>query len=207
MKPCIYARVSTHDQTHDSQVLELRQFCQQRGWPAPLEFSDVVTGSKPRRPGLDALMTAARRRQVDAVIVYRFDRFARSVQQLVEALEEFRSLGVQFISLHEQIDTTTPNGRFFFTVFAAIAEFEKALIGERVRSGVAAARARGKRLGRAPSAKRNGPQAARVPILRAAGRSWLEIHIETGLSVPLCRRIVAEDRARKEAAKIPPPMG
>jgi DNA invertase Pin-like site-specific DNA recombinase len=93
-------------------------------------------------------MADCRRRRIDAVIVYRYDRFARSLRQLVNALEEFRSLGIEFISLHEGVDTSTPNGRLVFGIFASIAEFERELIRDRVRSGIAAARSKGKRLGR-----------------------------------------------------------
>lgn len=96
-------------------------------------------------------MADAKRRRFDAVLVYRYDRFARSLKHLVNALEEFRSLGIEFISLHEGVDTSTPNGRLIFGIFASIAEFGRCLIAERVRSGLAAAKARGVRLGRRPN--------------------------------------------------------
>ena len=107
-----------------------------------------VSGAREHRPALDKLMADCRKRLVDAVVVYRYDRFARSLRQLVNALEEFRSLGIDFISLHEGVDTSTPNGRLIFGIFASIAEFERELIRDRVRSGLAAAKAKGKRLGR-----------------------------------------------------------
>src|SRR4029078_9187264 len=97
---------------------------------------------------LDRLLADCRKRRVDAVVVYRYDRFARSLRQLVNALEEFRSLGIDFISLHEGVDTSTPNGRLIFGIFASIAEFERELIRDRVRSGLALAKSQGKRLGR-----------------------------------------------------------
>jgi DNA invertase Pin-like site-specific DNA recombinase len=124
-------------------------------------------------------MADCRRRHIDAVIVYRYDRFARSLRQLVNALEEFRSLGVEFISLHEGVDTSTPNGRLVFGIFASIAEFERELIRDRVRSGIAAARSKGKRLGR-PRVK---VDAARIATLRASGLSWPKIAAELGASV------------------------
>ena len=124
-------------------------------------------------------MADCRRRQIDAVIVYRYDRFARSLRQLVNALEEFRSLGIEFISLHEGVDTSTPNGRLVFGIFASIAEFERELIRDRVRSGIAAARSKGKRLGR-PRVK---VDAARIVALRASGLSWQKIAAELGVSV------------------------
>jgi DNA invertase Pin-like site-specific DNA recombinase len=107
-----------------------------------------MSGSKDRRPALDKLMVACRRRQVDAVVVYRYDRFARSLRQLVNALCEFNELGIQFISLHEGVDTSTANGRLVFGIFASIAEFERELIRERVRSGLQHAKSKGIRLGR-----------------------------------------------------------
>src|SRR6516162_10060264 len=124
-------------------------------------------------------MADCRRRQIDAVIVYRYDRFARSLRQLVNALEEFRSLGIEFISLHEGVDTSTPNGRLVFGIFASIAEFERELIRDRVKSGIAAARSKGKRLGR----PRIEVDAVRIASLRASGRSWPQIATELGVSV------------------------
>lgn len=112
-------------------------------------------------------------------MVYRYDRFARSLHQLVNALEDFRALGIDFVSLHEGVDTSTPNGRLVFGIFASIAEFERELIRDRVRSGLAAAKAKGKRLGRPHVVV----DAARVAALRAQGRSWREITAETGLTV------------------------
>src|SRR5438876_9626284 len=113
-------------------------------------------------------MTACRKRLVDAVVVYRYDRFARILRQLVLALEEFRALGIDFISLHEGVDTSTPNGRLIFGIFASIAEFERELIRDRVRSGLAAAKVKGKRIGRPKVAV----DALRIASLRRQGRSW-----------------------------------
>src|SRR4029077_1485177 len=107
-----------------------------------------VSGAKEHRPQLDVLLAVCRKRRVDAVVVYRYARFARSLRQLVNALEEFRSLGIDFISLHEGVDTSTPNGRLVFGIFASIAEFERELIRDRVRSGLALAKSHGRRLGR-----------------------------------------------------------
>src|SRR6266851_1243922 len=133
------------------QLAELREFCAGRGWDIVGEYVDAgVSGARERRPELDRMLTACRRRQIDAVVVYRYDRFARSLRQLVNALEDFRAVGIEFVSIHEGVDTSTPNGRLVFGIFATIAEFERELIRERVRSGIAAARAQGKRLGRPP---------------------------------------------------------
>jgi DNA invertase Pin-like site-specific DNA recombinase len=182
MRAAIYARVSTSGpgQSPEMQLHELREHCDRRGWEIAGEYVDAgVSGAKERRPQLDRLMTDCRRRRVDAVIVYRYDRFARSLRQLVNALEEFRSLGINFISLHEGVDTSTPNGRLVFGIFASIAEFERELIRGRVKSGIAAARARGKRLGR----PRVNVDAARIGTLRASGLSWPRIAAEVGASV------------------------
>ncbi len=139
-RAALYARVSTlnHGQDPEVQLRELREFCQRRRFEIAVEYVDKgISGSRERRPSLDKLMTACRKRLVDAVVVYRYDRFARSLRQLVLALEEFRSLGIDFISLHEGVDTSTPNGRLIFGIFASIAEFERELIRDRVRSGLA----------------------------------------------------------------------
>jgi DNA invertase Pin-like site-specific DNA recombinase len=144
------------------------------------EYVDAgVSGAKEHRPRLDALLVACRKRLVDAVVVYRYDRFARSLRQLVNALEEFRSLGIEFISIHEGVDTSTPNGRLVFGIFASIAEFERELIRDRVKSGIAAARSKGKTLGR----PRVNVDAARIASLRASGLSWPKIAAELGVSV------------------------
>src|ERR1700693_706032 len=146
----IYARVSTNNgQNPEMQLGELRVYCKRRDWEIVEEFVDAgVSGAKEHRPALDRLIAACQKRLVDAVVVYRYDRFARSLRQLVNALEEFRALGIDFVSLHEGIDTSTPNGRLVFGIFASIAEFERELIRDRVRSGLAAAKARGIQLGR-----------------------------------------------------------
>ena len=139
MRAAIYARVSTSNgQNPEMQLGELRTYCQRRGWDIADEYVDAgISGSKEHRPALDRLLSDCRKRCVDAIVVYRYDRFARSLRQLVNALEEFRTLGVEFVSLHEAVDTSTPNGRLIFGIFASIAEFERELIRDRVRSGLA----------------------------------------------------------------------
>jgi DNA invertase Pin-like site-specific DNA recombinase len=181
MRAAIYARVSTNNgQDPHMQTRELREYCKRRGWDIQGEYVDTgVCGAKEHRPQLDMLLAACRKRRVDAVVVYRYDRFARSLRQLVNALEEFRSLGIEFISLHEGVDTSTPNGRLVFGIFASMAEFERELIRDRVKSGIAAAKSRGKRLGR----PRVSVDAARIVALRASGLSWPKIAAELGVSV------------------------
>lgn len=185
----MYARVSTAAaQNPQLQLRELREYCARRDWQIVGEYIDVgVSGSKERRPGIDALLRECRRRRVDAVVVYRYDRFARSLRQLVNALAEFDALGVQFVSLHEGVDTSTPNGRLVFGIFASIAEFERELIRERVRSGLAAARARGTPLGR----PRRWVDPDMVADLRAQGRSWRVIGRELGVGVATARAALA----------------
>ena len=187
MRVAIYARVSTtnHGQDASMQTRELREYCQRRVWEIEGEYVDAgVSGAKERRPQLDALLIACRKRRVDAVVVYRYDRFARSLRQLVNALEEFRSLGIEFISLHEGVDTSTPNGRLVFGIFASIAEFERELIRDRVKSGIAAARSKGKRLGR-PTVS---VDATRIAALRDSGATWRTITRELGLSAGTVKR-------------------
>src|SRR5438552_7778890 len=146
----VYARVSTGDQSCEPQLRDLREYVAARGWQAE-EYTDVgVSGVRQRRPGLDRLLAAVKARRVDVVVVAAFDRFGRSVRHLVETLELFRHLGVEFVSLREQIDTGSPLGQALFTIIAAIAQLERSLIAERVRAGLRRARAEGKRLGRPP---------------------------------------------------------
>src|SRR5205809_5031601 len=143
----LYGRVSTTDQNTDNQLVPLRAFASARGWTV-IEFTDVASGARERRPGLDELLKAVRSRNVDVVICAKLDRLARSTHHLVTLAKEWEALGVDLIVLDQAIDTTTPTGRLLFHVLAAIAEFERDLIRERVKAGLARARAKGVRLGR-----------------------------------------------------------
>jgi DNA invertase Pin-like site-specific DNA recombinase len=183
----IYARVSTvnNGQSPEMQLRELREYCQRRGWVLVGEYVDVgISGTKEKRPELDRLIADAHRRRFDAVAVWKFDRFARSVSHLLRALETFQALGIEFVSLSEQLDTSTPTGKMVFTVLGAVAELERSLIAERVKAGLRNARAKGKRLGR-PKTRVDGE---RVAALRAAGRSWREVCAETGLTKGTAQR-------------------
>jgi DNA invertase Pin-like site-specific DNA recombinase len=145
----LYARVSTLDQTCENQLLELRRYCEARGWQVRREFVDNgVSGSKDRRPALDDLLRDARRRRFDVLVCWRLDRLGRNLRHLVMLLEELRDLGIGFVSLGEGIDLATPAGRLQLHILAALAEFERSRIQERVRAGLARVRASGKRLGR-----------------------------------------------------------
>ncbi len=200
MKAALYARVSTanNGQNPEVQLRELREYCQRRGWELAGEYTDVgISGTKEKRPELDRLLAEAHRRRFDAVIVWKFDRFARSVSHLLRALETFQALGIEFVSLTEGVDTSTPAGKMVFTVLGAVAELERSLIVERVKAGLRNARAKGKRLGR-PRAILN---ARKIGDLRAAGRSWRKIARVMECSARTCRR--AWQNAALEASAAP----
>jgi len=181
LRVAVYARISTigNGRSPEMQLRELREYCDRRGWQISGEYVDEgISGSREKRPRLDSLMADAHRRKFDVAIVWKFDRFARSVSHLLRALETFNALGVAFVSLSESLDTSTPSGRMVFTVLGAVAELERSLIAERVKAGLRNARAKGKRLGR----PRVAVDAARIGALRALGRSWREITEELGIS-------------------------
>jgi DNA invertase Pin-like site-specific DNA recombinase len=183
-------RVSTkgHGQTTDTQALALREYAERRGFTIVDEYADEgISGAKDRRPQLDRLMADARKRRFDAVLVARFDRFARSTKHLVLTLEEFSSLGIDFISLNESIDTSSAMGRMVFTVIAAVAELERSIIKERVQAGVDRARRQGKRLGRpAVIVDRH-----KLAEMKAAGQSIKSIAKECGIARATVRAILA----------------
>jgi DNA invertase Pin-like site-specific DNA recombinase len=177
----VYARVSTAEQDAEMQIAELRDLAARRSWEITSEYVDTgVSGTKASRPELDRLMADARRRRFDLVLCWRFDRFARSTAHLLAALDEFRSLGVDFVSLNESIDTTTPLGKMVFTVVASVAELERSIIVERVRAGLARAKAKGKRLGR--------PRGSRIDVSRVGalirkGLSLRQIATDLGIGL------------------------
>jgi DNA invertase Pin-like site-specific DNA recombinase len=149
-RAALYARVSTNSQDTTNQLLELRDYVTRQNWTAEEYIDNGVSGSKASRPALDRLMTDARRRRFDVVIVWRLDRFGRSLQHIVTALDELHARGIAFISLGEGIDLSTPAGRLQLHILSALAEFERARIQERIHAGIARARAQGRRLGRKP---------------------------------------------------------
>jgi len=173
MRVALYARVSTVNgqQDPEMQLRELREYCTRRGWEISGEYVDHISGARDKRPALDRLMVDAHRRRFDAVVVWKFDRFARSTSHLLRALESFRDLGVEFVSLTEAVDTTTAAGKMVFVVLAAVAELERSLIVERVKAGLRNARAKGKRLGR----PRVSVSAAKIQELRAEGLTLRDI--------------------------------
>jgi DNA invertase Pin-like site-specific DNA recombinase len=149
MKAAIYARVSTSDQHCENQLVELRRYCEARGWKVTKEYVDQgISGAKERRPALDDLVKDAKRRRLDVLVVWRLDRLGRNLRHLILLLDDLQATGVAFVSLAEGIDATTPAGRLQLHVLGAIAEFERARIAERVKLGMARAKGQGKHLGR-----------------------------------------------------------
>ena len=146
----LYCRISTGDQHLETQLLDLRELAKQRGLEIVHEYSDVISGAKSKRPGLDLLMSDARRHRFDVLLVAAFDRIARNVRHFLEVLDELNHLNIQFISLRENIDTGGPLGRAMLTIIGAIAELERSLIVERVKAGMRRAKLEGRRIGRAP---------------------------------------------------------
>lgn len=170
MRAAIYARVSTLDQEPENQLAELHRYAALRGWTATPYTDHGVSGSRESRPALDALMKDARRRRIDVVVCWRLDRLGRNLKHLITMVDELHALGIAFVSLNEGIDATTPAGKLQLHILAAIAEFERARIQERVRAGLARAKAQGKRLGR----PRATPATMFVPggSVRAAAAAW-----------------------------------
>jgi DNA invertase Pin-like site-specific DNA recombinase len=182
----IYARVSTLQGQHPGlQTRELREFAERRGWTVIGEYVDRgISGSKASRPAMNELLNAVYQRKCDIVLVWKMDRWARSLRNLVNSLADLEARGVAFVSLRDNVDLTTPSGRLMVQIIGAMAEFERALIQERVRAGMRNARAKGKRIGR-PRIAADGCQ---VSALRKAGRSWSEICTQTGLSKGTAQR-------------------
>lgn len=182
MRVGLYARCSTHNgQDPELQMSELREYASRRGWEVAGEFVDAgVSGSRDRRPQLDALMDLARRRKVDAILSWKLDRWGRSLKHLVNSLAELESLGVAFVALRDNLDLSTPSGRLMFHVIGAMAEFEKSLIQERVKAGLRNARAKGKRIGR----PRVYVDCRQVRSLRTQGVSWRMIAKQMGVGTP-----------------------
>jgi DNA invertase Pin-like site-specific DNA recombinase len=176
----LYARVSTnnHQQDPELQLRELREYAKTRGWRVVDEYVDYMTGSKDVRPQLNRLMGDAHRRRFDAIVVWKIDRFGRSLRHLVNALADLDSYGVAFISLHDNLDLSTPTGRLMFNIIGAMAEFERSLIQERVKAGLRNARAKGRKLGR----PRMRVDLDRVHALRETGLTWRAVGEEMNLA-------------------------
>jgi putative DNA-invertase from lambdoid prophage Rac len=191
MRAGLYARVSTHDQqTLGLQIEAMQSYIRDRGWVAVKQVKDVGSGAK-ERCGRDALLKAARRREIDAVVVWRLDRWGRSLPDLVVTLRELTELGVGFVSLSEALDLTTPTGRAMAGMLAVFAEFEREILRERVRAGIAQARKEGRPHGRPPTASLKSVEVLRLEAERV---SHSEIARRLKIGRTSVRRIVAEDR-------------
>jgi DNA invertase Pin-like site-specific DNA recombinase len=177
------------DQNPDVQEMPLRQLAAQRGWIVVNVYSDRISGAKENRPGLKVVMDDARRGAFDVLLVWRFDRFARSIEQLVLALAEFKALGIDFVSCQEALDTSTPMGKAMFTIIGAMAELERNVIRERVVSGLEYARKHGTKSGNAIGRPRAIFDRAKVAELREAGESWRDIADVLGVGVGTVRRV------------------
>jgi DNA invertase Pin-like site-specific DNA recombinase len=194
MRIALYARVSTANNSQDPtlQTRELREYALRRGWTVVGEYVDIgISGIKEKRPELDRLMADAHRRRFDVVVVWRFDRFARSVSHLLRALESFKAQGIEFISFSEQLDTSTPAGKLVFTVLGAVAELERSLIVERVRAGMRNARAKGKQIGRPPLTHLDqGTRRSMYELHKQGGTSLRQLAVKFSTSVASVQRSI-----------------
>ena len=189
MKTAIYARVSTTDQNCEAQLKELRDFLSRRGWTNIVEYIDTgFSGGKASRPALDSLMKAAALRKFDCVVIYKLDRFSRSVLHLNQQIEALRRYGVRFIATSQDLDTDQSNSgsRLLFNILAAVAEFEREMIRERTLSGIRAAQAAGKHVGRP---KRIFRRDEVVRLRDDEGRSWRSIAAE--MNIPVMTAVAA----------------
>jgi DNA invertase Pin-like site-specific DNA recombinase len=191
MRAGLYARVSTHDQqTLGLQSEAMATYIKNRGWVAARQIEDIGSGAKDR-PGRESLMKAARRREIDVIVVWRLDRWGRSVADLMATLGEMTGLGMGFVSLTEALDLTTPTGRAMAGMLAIFAEFEREILSERVRAGIAQARKEGRPHGRPRTASLRADEVIR---LKAERVSHSEIARRLGIGRTSVRRVLAEGR-------------
>jgi DNA invertase Pin-like site-specific DNA recombinase len=191
MRVAIYARVSTNEQSADLQLDELREYVQRRGWSSVAEFIDQgVSGTRDSRPALDRMAKAAKMREFDCLVVWKLDRLGRSLRHLVNVIADLESLGIAFVSLKDSIDLSTPSGRLMFGVIAAMAQFERDLIRERVVAGLAAARRRGRVGGR--RSKITPLTLREIQAFRGQGLSMIQIADRLGLSAATVSRALAQ---------------
>jgi DNA invertase Pin-like site-specific DNA recombinase len=179
----VYTRVSTQEQSTKAQEYELQQFAKNRGWTVTRVYTDKKSGATNSRPALDELMADCRRHKANAVLVWKFDRFARSLRHLVTALEEFKRLGIDFVSATEGVDTTVPSGELVFQIFGAIAQFERALISERVKAGLAEAIRNGKKVGRPAIKTLSAAEIRKIRVARRRGVTLKKLSTQFGASM------------------------
>ena len=182
-RAALYVRVSTTGQNTKAQRTELRAYAESRGWTVARVYTDQISGAVQNRPALQELMSDCKRRKVDIVLVWKFDRFARSLRHLVTALEDFRRLRIDFVSATEGVDTTSPSGELVFQIFGAIAQFERALISERVKAGIAEARRDGRQLGRPAIKKLSDAEIAKIRAARLKGVTLRKLAAQYGASL------------------------
>ena len=201
-RPALYTRVSTADQNVAMQVNDLRQLASQRGYVIVNEYSDVISGARARRPGLDELMADAHRGQFDVVLVWAADRLARSVKHFLEVLDELNHRNIEFVSFRENLDTGGPLGRAVVTIVSVVAELERNLIIERVKSGMRRARLEGRRIGRRPL------DIDRDSVFRhhIHGQSLAEIAKSFRISRTSVARIIRERKQSVPKGCAPPPL-
>ena len=196
-RAALYARVSTvAGQNPEMQLAELREYATRRGWEVVEEYVDRMSGVRESRPALNKLMQDARRRQFDVIAVWKVDRFGRSLKHLVNSLAELETLGVDFVSLRDNLDLGTPAGRLMFQIIGAMAEFERSLIQERVKAGLRNAKQKGKKLGRPPAVM----DVARIAALRDSGASWRTIARQLGLGIGTVYEALQRRRSENPAA-------
>jgi DNA invertase Pin-like site-specific DNA recombinase len=186
------ANVAVYEQNTDMQRERLEEVARQRGWKITDNYTDRASGAKENRPGLDALMAGCRQGLFDVVLVWRFDRFARSVKQLVTALDEFHVLGIDFVSTQEALDTSTPMGKAMFAIIGAMAELERDIMRERIAAGMAHAAKHGTKSGKPPGRPKAVFDRSQVVNLRARGMSWSHIARELGAKRSTVRRVYGE---------------
>jgi DNA invertase Pin-like site-specific DNA recombinase len=193
LRVALYARVSTTDKGQDpeTQLIQLREYAERRDFEIVNEFIDHASGTTENRTQYKLMMEAAKKRKIDVVLVWRYDRFARSTQALVNALKEFRNLGIDFISYQENIDTTTPTGELIFHVMASLAQFESSLISERVKAGMQRAKAQGKNISRPKLALSKLKQ---IRALRQEGLSMNQVSIRSGVAYGTVYNYLAKNK-------------
>ncbi len=198
-RAAIYVRVSTNEQETEMQEVELRDYCEKRSWEY-VPYRDKASGARNDRPALNQMLSDMRRRKFDVVVVWKLDRLARSLKQLLTIGEECRSLGVDLVSLRQNIDTTLPAGRLTFQILGAVAEFERELLRERVKSGMEQARRNGKHVGRPPRRRFNPADIERMRELRVGGASVRKLATDFGTTQWTLARLT--NSAMMEALKV-----
>lgn len=192
-RAAIYVRVSTNDQETDMQETELREYCQNRSWDCTVYKDRGQSGAKSDRPALNALLGGMRKRKFDVVVVWALDRLARSLKQLLSIAEECKALSVDLVSLKQNVDTTLPAGRLTFQVLGAVAEFEREMLRERVRAGMAQAKRAGKRVGRPALRKFHSSDIERMKALRAKGTSVRRLAADFQTSQWMASKLTSSD--------------